>query len=410
MGGLINSKQNSFNYRSVRKDGEILFYIAYSILLIKAILLVSTVKAYIPYDSVAFRYIPRLLAYFIIFAKLCLFDKFSPRKLYLLTAFTGLMLLSVLFNRYWSLIDIVALIVGSEGVPFKNIVRCYFKITSFLCVLFIAFSLLGIIENYVTIRGTIKRYAFGNIYATDFAAMVFYLQMCNAYLRKKVYSIFTVVFWVIVALLIYKFCDARLDFILILGFVFAMYLKAKAPEIFRIKIVKFVLIYGFALSCIVALLLNMLYTPESSFFASMNKLISGRLLLGKQGIDNYGFSLFGQQVEMQGWGWSNTEWNEELGYFFIDCGFLSVALRYGLVMLVIIVASFTVVAKKEIKSGNTVLPVIILFVGITSIIDHHFMELAYSPFIFLISYAISICGKSKNKTKYYGCSRATNIG
>ena len=64
---------------------------------------------------------------------------------------------------------------------------------------------------------------------------------------------------------------------------------------------------------------TVLYTPGNPILERVNQLLTSRLKFGKQGLTQYGFSLFGQQVDMVGNGGTTVHLKD---YFFVDCSYL----------------------------------------------------------------------------------------
>ena len=49
-----------------------------------------------------------------------------------------------------------------------------------------------------------------------------------------------------------------------------------------------------------SIIMSMIYDDKNKFMLFLNKLVSSRLRLSKKGIDKYGFSFFGQKIDMVG--------------------------------------------------------------------------------------------------------------
>ena len=89
----------------------------------------------------------------------------------------------------------------------------------------------------------------------------------------------------------------------------------------------------------VSILATRLFDQENRAFSEINELFSGRLYLGQKGWDDFGLSLFGQTIDMVGFGGSIERPDN---YFFIDCSYMNVMLRYGIVFLVVLVGVYTI--------------------------------------------------------------------
>ena len=96
------------------------------------------------------------------------------------------------------------------------------------------------------------------------------------------------------------------------------------------------------------------------------------------GIQKYGIKLFGQPVEMVGNGGTS---GVSKNYFFIDCSYLYTALRYGLLVLVIFCIYFVAINYKMMKRKNIFFTIVVAFIAINSMVAHHFIDIAYNPFL-----------------------------
>lgn len=370
--------------------GKKLFYASYILMLVRLLVTNSTLSVLIGADGLFFRYILRFAFWLPILFKLVTQDRFSDRTVISYGIFACAVVLVSFFHQGFGLVDVAILIVGAHGVPLKGAVRAFFYTASIVCGVLFFLSIVGVIENYVTYAGTTERYAFGNVYATDFAATLFYIELAHAYLKGKKYNFKNFIFWLAISFFILHFCSARLDFVLIFCTAWAMFFVAYVPKLFTFRAVKAALWLSIPALCILSILLHLLYTPQNGFLSWLNDLLSGRLYYGGMAIDDYGFSLFGQKIAMQGWGFTTEEWDAELGYYFVDCGWLSVALQYGVVTLLFLCTVFTVASRRALKRGDCVLPVILFFVALTSVVDHHVLEYNYDPFILVLNAGLCV--------------------
>ncbi len=107
-------------------------------------------------------------------------------------------------------------------------------------------------------------------------------------------------------------------------------------------------------------------------------------------MDDYGISLFGQDVPMVGFGGSTTLEEE---YFFIDSSYLNILLRYGILFLIMVFIIYGTICYKH--KEDTVLMLAVTLLAISCFIDHHMMEEAYNPLTYaLFAKTGEILGKS----------------
>ncbi len=365
--------------------GRRLFLVSYILMLVRVLLSSSTFVVYLNADGIFFRYILRILLWLPIFVKLFTQDRFTGRTFLAYCLFACLILAITVSGRSFELVDLAILVIGVHGVPLRSVVRAFFYTAATVCLTLFCMSLCGIIENFVSISAGRPRYAFGNVYATDFAATVFYIELAHAYLKGKRYNFRNFLFWMAVSAFIMLFCVARLDFALIFCTAWVMLAVGYFPRLFSLRAVKVCLWSAIPIFCILSIVLHAVYAPGNSFLAWLNDLLSGRLYYGNMAFRDYGFSLFGKRVVMQGWGFSTDEWDAELGYYFVDCGWLSIALRFGVVMLVFVCTVFTLISKSSLKKGDCILPIILFFLALTSMVDHHMLEYHFDPFLLVLN-------------------------
>lgn len=376
---------------------EIYFTLAYVVYLFRGLIEISTLKQYIMIDGIVYWGVRIILLIFVIL-QIYTIDRYSKKSILQILAIIVIFLISGFSSRYTHLCDIVLLLIAACKLELKKIVKVFFTITVVFMSVVFCLSLAGVIENYAFVYETRRvRYAFGSVYATDFAAMIFYLQMCHAYLKKNKCTIKYVIFWLLFGAFILCFCDARLDTILIISFAVIMLIHDKWKYILDYKLIKWILKYGVLFTCGISITLHMLYSNENVLLEKINKLLSGRLKNGNQAIKDYGFSLFGNNIKEQGNGWSVKVWDDTLGYYFVDCGYLSIALKYGVIILAILVLSYYIKIKQNLEKEEYILPIILNFMGISSMIDHHVFQIAYNPFIFVIS--VVVAGKTTAKAR-----------
>lgn len=358
---------------------ETIYIIAFSIFIISAVLETTMFNAYL---RPKVHLILRILSIIIILVKVIAFDIFGLKQLIKYLIFGSCVCLVYIFSGYTNLLYLTIILLGANNVSLKKIIKTYLIITTVIIISAIISSKLGIIENlrYFRADGRIRQ-SFGIVYPTDFASHIFYLILSYCYVKKGKLSYYNIFTFVILALLLLYYCDTRLDSISIVIAILAFLFFDNSKKIGGVK--KLILVYSLLICIIISVGATMLYKKYqyTSLMVSINEVLSGRLSLGSVGIDNYGFSAFGQQVIMNG---NGGKINPVDNYFFIDCSYISIALKYGVIFFAIICTIFVYTCRRYIENGNIRLPLIILLIAINSMVAHHFLDLSYNPFILAI--------------------------
>lgn len=357
-----------------------------------------------PYSETVFQ-ICLVLSVVILAGKIFLFDIYTVKMFMAVAAMLACGLLIAATSGYlWPFIWVLT-VAAAKDVPFGKILRVHLLIGTVVVGLVFCASLLGVIENlaYPTADGQGVRYSFGCLYTTDFAAHIFFMLLTAYYLYHKKLCWCHYIGTCVIAGVIYHYCNAKLDTIciLLLAAVFGIYhimrwqkereqttvpdmeAGSMQPVLFKrtkicLKLKKLFGRLGFISLPVIGFamyLLTSAYREENEFLEVINLSISGRLMLGKKGLKQFGLSLFGNDVPMEGMGGSLKHTKP---YFFIDCSYLFILLRYGILFLGIVFIIYGAICYKYRK--DTALMLAILLLAVSSAIDQHLLEEAYNPF------------------------------
>lgn len=366
---------------------ERIFLFAFAVYLIRAVF--HTTMLYEYCGGIVFNFVHIVLVVCVVI-KVIFFDKYSYKQLGIFTLLCIVFLLSWKITGYNILFGLCFLILGSKNVSFRKVVNIYFVITLSIVLIVFFLSQIGIVENLIYDFDGVKKQAFGFAYTTDFAAHVFYLIVAFIYLKDKL-SFLNILTFIIIAIFVYVNSKARLDSLSIVGIAIVFFIhniikkvkwqdnEVRKQKKFTLKILKVGIIFLMPICAILSIALATMYDNGNPIMSSLNEFSSNRISLGNKGISMYGFKLFGQYVFMQGFGMSTDL--DTSNYFFIDSSYLNIALRYGVIVLIMVCMYHVYCSRKIIKYGNVKLIIIIIFITLNSVIAQHLLEIAYNPFI-----------------------------
>lgn len=326
-----------------------------------------------------------LLPLLLIGLKVLFFDNYRVKSLIILGISAIGSLLIYRSSSYLNILFWLVLVAGSKNISFEKILKVYLVIAGSIILLAFCSSLLGVIENYryVTASRGIRN-SFGITYTTDFAAHIFFLALAFFYLIGEKLKLYHYIGVLILAGLIYLFCNARLDScsLALIAIIFGLgnwiehscYIGKNGKNLWR-NIWSTTGMYIMPFLAVISLAATVLYRPNSGLLFELDKVISSRLFLGNQGIKEYGYTLFGQAIDMIGAG-GGTEYSSN--YFFIDCSYIHVMLRFGVLFAIAVLIAYTIACYKN-KHDLFFLYAIAL-VAVNCTIAHHLLEFEYNPF------------------------------
>ena len=284
------------------------------------------------------------------------------------------------------------LLVLLVNVDMKVVLRNYVIVAGILVVGVFLLSLVGMVPNLQYNRAGVIRNSFGFIYPTDFASHCFYLFLAISYLLKDKFIWTRSLFGVLLSAFIIKYCDARLNALSILLatviFIYFYYSNGKKLKIFAL------LPYSAVVFASTVTYLSYKFSWSNPFLVSINKLITGRLALGRNAFDTFGVHLFGtRNVQFIGSG-GKTE--SVIGYNYVDSSYVQMLFTYGIVPVVLLIIIYVVASKKQYKDGQYLLVAILSLIAFNCMIEAFWFVPTYNIFMFLLFTTNTFSKKESN--------------
>ena len=277
------------------------------------------------------------------------------------------------------------LLVLLVNVDMKVVLRNYVIVAGILVVGVFLLSLVGMVPNLQYNRAGVIRNSFGFIYPTDFASHCFYLFLAISYLLKDKFIWTRSLFGVLLSAFIIKYCDARLNALSILLatviFIYFYYSNGKKLKLFAL------LPYSAVVFASVVTYLSYKFSWSNPFLVSVNKLITGRLALGRNAFDTFGVHLFGtRNVQFIGSG-GKTE--SVIGYNYVDSSYVQMLFTYGIVPVVLLLIIYVVASRKQYKDGQYLLVAILSLIAFNCMIEAFWIRPSYDIFMYIMFASIT---------------------
>ncbi|MCD2255856.1 O-antigen ligase family protein [Agrilactobacillus fermenti] len=326
---------------------------------------------------------------FCVGAKAIIFDHYTKQSAIFAILFFVVSVIVFFASHYALTIFICLGIIGARQIDFHKILKWILITSAALMIIAFLASMFGLIPDLTYSRTGANGkllHSFGIIYRTDFAAHLFYLAAGYTYYKKGKLKVYDYLAFIIATGVIYYFTDTRTDAaLMVLLIIGAALLQFKVTR----KIMNKLLSISWLAIPILAILINVLTYlshPNSKFFDTANRLLSGRLVYGKIGFTNYGLSPFGKYIPMQGWGtvkgYEAARGNGTINYFVLDSSYVRMLLCYGIVLFVIILLLYTWKTRAFLKQQHYLFGFIMLLIALSSFVDQHFYEFTYNFLLF----------------------------
>lgn len=183
------------------------------------------------------------------------------------------------------------------------------------------------------------RYSLGFAWASYAPNLLLFVSMQYMLIRRNKLSWFELIIIEILNIFFFGQTDTKLPFLVLTCLVCVMsfnkitklrkYLLFLKHRFFKLKS-EWIFLPGM---CAMLAIFLPLYKQKSLLWKLLDKGFSGRMTYGKNAIMEYGFSLLGQHINMEGF--SITGRTSEV-YNYVDSSYLHIAIRYGIILLVLV--------------------------------------------------------------------------
>lgn len=328
-------------------------------------------------------------AVFLVLVRELLKDRMSVREYLwlILLAFFCVMVVKDSSRKY----DIawVILIYGARDIPFRRIAKISVICSSVLLAATVICAHAGIILNYYEYWNGRTRHYLGFRYCLFGPTVLFNIIVLLGWLYKD--KIRWILLLVLTALgcLFYELTDSRLCFVLSLVFLVAIAVLKIWPELPRhLKPLQMLMTISFPVCFAVSVGVSCSYQPYG-WMKSLNEKLVNRLYYGSRAIREYGISWFGQRITFHGNGLTSAGKKvSSFHYSYVDCLYLQVLLRYGIIFSVIVLVLLTLTMIYLYRKKEYYLLFIFFLLAVHAMIDDLIFYICYNTFWFVISSAL----------------------
>ena len=280
------------------------------------------------------------------------------------------------------------LIVGCVGISIRKIFYAAFIPATLVTVNMILASLNGAIYSMASLGRNIRSY-WGNCSPTDFATAVLFCVIFLWILFKDIpdeFFFIPTLFSAFISFYVTRSFAAgygTIIFMFVLGFriLEKRVIEPKGKMRWLVKFVDVFIRIAFPLMGIIVIIAVIAYYKEVPIAKTIDVYFHKRLVYASKMLAEYGVKPFGTYFDMIGNGWSTLPQNKE--YTFIDSSYPQILIRYGWITYIAANVLWVYMADKAIRTGNRRLAFALAMLPINFVMEHHFFEISYDPFVLM---------------------------
>lgn len=277
------------------------------------------------------------------------------------------------------------IILAARDVDFTYILKTFLLFSSLIFIITIFSSKLGIIPNMLSYQHRLRE-SLGFSYVSFPSQLCFYFILAyivyrnNKILYRELFCLYLLDQFVYI-----KAVTTSPYLLSILMIMYGVLKKWRRKDvIIENKYLSLFSIFSFVIApCI---LFWICYKAPAWLFYKVNSLVNGRLVLGVNGINQFGIQWWGHEVHYIT---LDIFGNFDSNYNFIDSTYIQLLVNYGIIYTLFILFLFVLLMWILVKEKQDIILMAMILISIHSMFDPQLLVLWYSPFPLLIGKTFS---------------------
>lgn len=388
---IISNFENKLARKGMEVNPQYLFFTAYVVFLVCNFLFkLSTMKNFIGLDTSLLAKVSIYPMYLLLAVKIAFYQNYNKKELRVIIVTGVILLISSLLSGVQLLVTAFIFIVAAKDIDIRKLIQITI-IIQVICIVIIAIlAVSGTIEHRTVVRNdNTMRYSLGFKHPNALASQVLQLITCWVLYRWNNLNYRDYFAMLTLTLVVESLTDSRTSFLLmsllVILVVFYKFLyNKKILERNTIDNILSVVVKITVIAApIISIFMGVIYNPNSNILKMINKLFSGRIKLLNDYVLEKGYSIMGQKIEIISTFASKK--SEVYNTTALDNAYGHMAVRYGVVVLIIFVLGYYLLVKRASKEKNTPLLIYIFIYFIFGLSEIYIFNLPYNIMLLYLS-------------------------
>lgn len=387
----MNNSYGSLWMKRSKNLSEIIYLTAFVLWMLIALLKLTYFKDLIPMDGIsrAVQYSVLLL----LLVKLIRDFEFSIGSAIEVFVYLLFMFISYSGGRLAFPVSL-ALIYSAKNVSFEKLLKVTLVMQAAVFAVTVVCSQIGIIDDYIWNAGTRDRHGLGYTHALLGSHFVLYMSLILVLLMGRI-TISASLYIMLINYVMYVYTDSRISMVGVLLFVVLAWMARGCSAWMQPRRVFTALVFIVpAIFACGSLWMITVYSGNIPWMSKLNLFLNRRLEYTNTAWENYGMTLFGQKIK-----WiaeSTLKRDPSLTYNYVDNAYMQSMFNYGILFVILLCVGFGIVLYRNMQKGNYLMVAALAIVLVHGMINPQLVELAYNPFLLLLSDAFCF-GKAECK-------------
>ena len=334
------------------------------------------------------------LIFALLMVQIVLFQAYKKRELVIIAGITLPIIIATLLSGNRILLSAWMFIVAAKNSSFDRIIHIAYRILLIMLPIVVLTCRLGLIEDNTMMRGNIQRFSLGFLHPNQLGLRVFQLILCNCYVNREKFGLLNYSYIILAIIFTIKVPNSQTAYIGLIVFLMLLivYRYMESQKQILMKWYTKGLVVGAILLNVMSITLSFIDVNRNSILRQMDKWMSARFSWGHKVWQMYGISLLGKKIyiyeeEVRLIGLTNRLW--------LDNAYLSILLRYGILVFLIFSVSYICLMRKMIDRRQVIVAIILFLYALYGIMETGLYMITHN--IFLIAFADLLYDKNNKE-------------
>lgn len=320
----------------------------------------------------------RYSAYLILIFKIVYYLSMKQKFLFSIAIVLSLLLGNFIVGMDKTLLFYFLLLFSAYDVNSDCTMKVFSIVVGSMIALYVILARFNVVADYILDKGTRDRHFLGFSWTTDAPILFLFISLCFVYIKKGRVSIIEYLCIMGSHFYFFKMTNTKLAF-LVASFAITFFVIFKNGRFIRYITPKFkwLLVFVPFLMTMFSYIGTVMYNPKNRIWRKMDDLLTGRLHLGKDAIETYGITPFGNDVDWIGHP-IFTKYRGEYNY--VDSSYIRILVQFGVVILLLVLLIYSMMIYTSICSKKYYLTWILVFVCVFSVTEPRLLNLTFNPF------------------------------
>ena len=326
----------------------------------------------------------------LLLVQILFFQTYTKRELIIITVITLPIVIATVLSGQRSIMSTWMFIVAAKRVDFEHIIQVAYKVLLIMMPIIILLCLSGVIDNRVLMRGSVRRFSLGFSHPNQLGLRIFQLVACYCYVHKNKNGIRSYIYIFLATIFLIRVPNSQAAYITTGTFLFMLllYIYLIEQRAIYFELYNKGMLFGTFFLSFFSVLFSGINVNNYYFLMKLDNWLSSRFSVCHKVWLMYGVSFFGQRIYV-------TEEERKLvgikSPLWLDNAYMSILLRYGILIFLIFCMSYLYLIKVTEKQKNHVLVIILFLYALYGTIETGLYMITHN--IFLIAFSALLYGK-----------------